>query len=391
MAERRAVVVGGGIGGLAAAVALRRRGWRVEVLERAERFAEIGAGISLWPNALRALDRLGLASRLRALGAVERGGGMRDRAGRWLSRTDNAEIERRFGWPLLVLHRADLLGALADALPADVLRPGCPVHEVRQDGAGVTVAHGAGTSRADLVVAADGLRSAVRARWWPGAAAPRYAGHTAWRMVTDPLPAPPTEGAATWGRGERFGYTALPGGRVYCFAAATVPEGTPEAEAGGAGSRGEHAELRRRFGDWPDPIPDLLARVPPERVLRHDVYELPPLASFANGRIALLGDAAHAMTPNLGQGACQAIEDAVVLADRLAAEADVDQALAGYDRLRRPRTQAIVRRSARLGRVGQLAWPPAVLARDVAARLTPAALTLRSMAPVLGWTPDEAR
>ncbi|GAB2869482.1 FAD-dependent monooxygenase [Streptomyces mayteni] len=253
MAERRAVVVGGGIGGLAAAVALRRRGWRVEVLERAERFTEIGAGISLWPNALRALDRLGLASRLHALGAVERGGGMRDRAGRWLARTDNAAIERRYGWPLLVLHRADLLGALADALPADVLRPGCQVHEVRQDGAGVTVTHGAGTSRAELLVAADGLRSAVRTRWWPAAAPPRYAGHTAWRMVTDPLPAPLTEGAATWGRGERLGYTALPGGRVYCFAAATAPEGAREPGAGG-----EHAELRRRFGDWPAPIPTLL-------------------------------------------------------------------------------------------------------------------------------------
>ncbi|GAA3310186.1 hypothetical protein GCM10020295_76570 [Streptomyces cinereospinus] len=121
-------------------------------------------------------------------------------------------------------------------------------------------------------------------------------------------------------------------------------------------------------------------------MLRHDLYDLPALPSFVRGRVALLGDAAHAMTPNLGQGACQALEDAVTLAHCLDGTPDTAAALGLYDRLRRPRTQAVVRRSARLGTVGQLAWPPAVLLRDTAARLTPAWATLRSMAPVLGWT-----
>ncbi|MFD3579425.1 FAD-dependent monooxygenase [Streptomyces sp. NPDC058644] len=379
MPQRAATIVGGGIGGLAAAIALHRRGWRVEVLERAPRFTEIGAGISLWPNALRALEALGLADAVRALGAVEASGGVRDRRGRWLSRTDNGELARRFGHPLVVLHRADLLRVLAEALPADRLRSGSEVRAVRDDGQGVVVEHSGGASRPDLVVGADGLRSVVRGALWPDAAGPRYAGYSAWRMVTEPLAEPPAEGAATWGRGERFGHTALPGGRMYCFATASLPAGT-------AVGPSEHAELLRRFGAWPDPIPALLASVPEGAVLRHDLYDLPPLPTFARGRVALLGDAAHAMTPNLGQGACQALEDAVTLAHSLDGAPDVPDALRSYDLLRRPRTQAITRRSARLGALGQLSWPPAVLVRDTAARLMPARVTLRSMAPVLGWT-----
>ncbi|MFF8035645.1 FAD-dependent monooxygenase [Streptomyces sp. NPDC016626] len=384
MPQRAATVVGGGIGGLAAALALHRRGWHVEVLERAPEFTEIGAGISLWPNALRALEVLGLAGTVRSRGAVESAGAVRDHRGRRLSRTDNAEVERRFGRPLVVLHRADLLRALAEALPGDRLLPGSEVSAVRDDGGHPVVGHRGGESRPDLVVGADGLRSTVRRRLWPDAPGPRYAGYTAWRMVTRPLAEPPGEGTVTWGRGERFGCTVLPGGRMYCFATASLPPGTPSEPA-------EHAELLRRFGSWPDPVPALLAAVPEDAVLRHDLYDLPPLPSFVRGRVALLGDAAHAMTPNLGQGACQALEDAVVLAHCLDGTPDVAAALRSYDLLRRPRTQAVARRSARLGVIGQLSWPPAALLRDTAARLAPARLTLRAMTPVLGWTPPGDR
>ncbi|MGA4844929.1 FAD-dependent monooxygenase [Streptomyces sp. G5(2025)] len=380
MPQRAATIVGGGIGGLAAAIALQRRGWHVEVLEKAPEFTEVGAGISLWPNALCALDALGLADTVRSLGAEEATGGVRDRKGRWLSRTDNAELARRFRYPLVVLHRAELLRALREALPSRSLKPGSEVSGVREEGGRLVVDHRSGESRADLVVAADGLRSALRRALWPAAPAPRYAGYTAWRAVTEPLAEPPSAGAVSWGRGERIGFTALPGDRMYCFATATLPEAA-------ALGTSDHAELLRRFGGWPDPVPALLAAVPADAVLRHDLYDLPPLSTFVRGRVALLGDAAHAMTPNLGQGACQALEDAVTLAHCLDATADTDAALRSYDRLRRPRTQAITRRSARLGTVGQLAWPPAALLRDTAARLVPARATLRSMAPVFGWSP----
>ncbi|MEV8441972.1 FAD-dependent monooxygenase [Actinosynnema sp. NPDC051121] len=392
MVERTVVVVGGGIGGLAAAVALRRVGWRVSVLERAAGFGEVGAGLSLWPNALRALGALGLADRVLAVGAVEASGGVRGRSGRWLSRTDNAEIARRHGLPLVVVRRADLIRVLVEALPPGCLRSGVEVDGVWSDGDAVVVGHRGGEVRAELVVGADGVHSAVRRRWWPEAPAARYAGYTAWRMITgytawrmitEPVAGPPVEGAVIWGRGERFGFTALPGGRLYCFGTATVPAG------GAGGSGGELAAVRRRFGGWPDPVPALLAAVPEGGVVRHDVHVLPPLGTYVRGRVVLVGDAAHAMDPALGQGAGQSLEDAVVLAACLGSAGGTGAALARYDRLRVPRAGAVVRRSERLGRVAGWSWPPAVALRDLAARLTPAAVTLRAMGPVLGWTPPE--
>ncbi|MFG6195399.1 FAD-dependent monooxygenase [Nonomuraea sp. JJY05] len=375
-----AVVVGGGIGGLAAAVALHRIGWQVTVLERAGEFGEIGAGLALWPNATRALAALGLAEQVRAIAGVETVGGVRDRAGRWLSRTDNADVARRHGWPLLMVHRAELVRLLVAALPSHVLRPGIEVRAVRADGDGSMVEHQIGQVRADLVVGADGIRSRMRGQGWPEARAPRYAGCTAWRMVTEPLGGRGAEGALFWGRGERIGFAALPGGRFYCFAAARVPQG---------GEEDAYAGLMRRFGGWPDPVPEMLAAVPEGAVLRHDVYTTPPLATYVRGRVALLGDAAHAMDPTLGQGAGTALEDAVTLAACLRSDPDVDAALAWYDRARRPRTQAIVRRSARLGTASLMAWRPAAWSRNLAARLVPPGLLLRSMDPVLGWTPPE--
>ncbi|WP_460723093.1 FAD-dependent monooxygenase [Nocardia heshunensis] len=373
----KAIVVGGGIGGLAAAIALYRRGWQVEVLERAAEVGEAGSGISLWANGIRALDTLGSGAAVRAAGLVEAEGGIRDRRGRWLSRTDTAELARRHG-PLVAIRRADLFSILAQALPVQVLRPGVAVTGVEDLGEGVKVTHTAGVSEADLVIGADGIRSTIRDLLWPDATAPRYAGYTAWRMITGPLDFAP-DGGEIWGRGERFGVVPLPDGCAYLFAVA-------DAKAGQRHPDGEFAEVQRRFGNWPAPIPQVLNRVDPATVLHHDIYDLPRLDSFARGRVALLGDAAHAMTPNLGQGANQALEDAVTLAAVLDAT-PVPAALTAYDRLRRPRTAAIVRRSRLIGAVAQWSWAPATMVRDSVIRLSPSSAMLRALDSVLGWEP----
>jgi len=268
-----------------------------------------------------------------------------------------------------MIHRADLLALLCAAVPAEALRSGVTVSGVRPDG---TVAHSGGESGADLVVGADGINSVTRRSVWPDAPGPRYAGYTAWRTVTPPVPV--GESSESWGAGERFGYVPLADGRVYCFATANAPEG---ADGGGL------AGLRRRFAGWHDPIPALLEAADPGAVLHDDLYELPPLAAYTRGKVALVGDAAHAMTPNLGQGAGQALEDAVVLAKTV----DGPSGLDAYDRLRRPRTQKIALRSHRIGVAAQWASPAAVTLRNTALWMLPGSSFARSLGPVLDWTP----
>ncbi|OKJ17952.1 monooxygenase [Streptomyces sp. CB00316] len=385
MGVRHAVVAGGGIGGLAAAVALSRRGWRVTVCERAPVLTGIGAGIVLAPNALRALDSIGLSPEVWAGDTLVGPVGLRTPDGTWLSRAGAGAMSSRYRPPARAVHRASLIDALADALPPGVVRLGVPVTGVDDTGDAVVVLTSAGDLRADVVVAADGMRSVLRGQLFPGHPGLRHAGEAGWRAVLPGFGPPVRSAAETWGRGERFGIVPLVDGRIYVYATAASGPGTKPAD--------HHAELNRRFGTWHDPIPALLDRLDqrnpdPVGVLHHDFHELAsPLPRFHSGRVALLGDAAHAMTPNMGQGGCQAIEDAVVMAHLLADDADVPAALAAYTQARHRRTTRISIRSRRIGELARLSHPVAVSARNLVVRATPSAVTSRALDTVLGWQP----
>jgi len=370
MASRHAIVVGGGIGGLAAAIGLHRVGWQVTVLERAPEIAAIGAGISLWPNAQRALRELGVDARI----APQRGGGLVDWRGRRLAGWDADAFVRSHGLPLGAIHRAKLIEALREALPAEALRTGVEVTEVEQSG---VVRYRDGELHADLIVAADGINSPVRQKLFP-AARTKYSGGAAFRGIAK-LPMHPSL-SSTWAAGTEIGVLPLPDDEVYWWVS--------EARPAGIRHQDNRAYLREKYRRWHAPIPELIDATP--EILLHDTYHLAtPLPSYVRGRIALLGDAAHAMPPFLGQGGCQALEDAVVLAHH-AEKSTVDDILRGYDAERRPRSQKVAKASIQAGASGPLLRNPAAVAvRATFTRLLPTTVTTRIGARVSRWEPPK--
>ncbi|NXY97199.1 FAD-dependent monooxygenase [Streptomyces sp. BR123] len=376
--DGRALVIGGGIGGLAAAIGLYRTGWEVTVLERSAVLEDAGAGISLAANGIRALDALGVGGAVRAAARRQYTGGTRTPDGRPLSRMDGAALERALGIPMTGIPRAELHRLLREALPPGCLRTGVTGSIDTHLGEGPGGRPG---PVPDVVVAADGVRSGVRARLFPAHPGPVYSGSTVLRAITAEPVSLDTDFELTWGPGAEFGHIAFTDGRAEWHAVMAAPAGVRHADP--------LAALRRRFAHWPEPVARLLAATRPEDLLHHDIHELAtPLPAYTAGRVALLGDAAHAMTPNLGQGACQALEDAVTLAAELAAAPDVETALARYDAVRRPRSQAVARAARRAGLLGhRLSHPVAVSLRNGALRLAPSGAVVRGILRHADWTP----
>lgn len=387
---RTAVIVGGGISGLATARALSRDGWDVKVFEQASAFAPVGAGLGLGPNAVAALASLGVGDRVRGIGRAPSQAGVRTSKGRWLLRIDPAEVERRFGNPWVALHRAELHQVLLDATPEVDYQTGHKAVAVVTSEADATVTFettdGRVTRTADLVVAADGVHSHMRAQLFGDFAEATYIGYVCWRGVvpadrareitTDPGL------VETWGRGQRLGVASLGDGRVYWFGCPAAPEGSYASET--------IDDVTTRFAGWHHPIPHLLRATPEESLIRSDVHYVPArLPTYVRDRVVLLGDAAHAPTPDIAQGAGLAIEDAVVLAHALRHHDNLKGALRTYDETRRPRTQSLARLSGRLGRVlgGRSAVGAAV--RNVVASALPPRLVLGATRDILGWTPPD--
>jgi salicylate hydroxylase len=361
----RIAIVGGGIGGLSAALALERRGAEVTVYEQSPVHSEIGAGLNLSPNAIKAFRALGIEDRIEAIGYGSEFLVMRSwKTGRFISRMRRGDFRNKFGAPNLTVHRADLLEVLRGALKTTKIRLGTRCLAVESGGrvASARFADGS-TVEADAVVGADGIHSAVRNSLF-GAEAPRFTGCICWRgmapVETVPRDIKTGDGTMWMGpHGHVVHYPVRRGALVNIVAHLDSDAWTEESWT----RECDVAEVTTAYAGWHP----ALTRLYPcsTRWYKWALYDRDPLPRWSEGRATLLGDSAHAMLPYLGQGAAMAIEDGCVLAAMIARQPDdLPAALAAYERLRAPRTTGAVLGSRARAKENHLASPWARLKRD---------------------------
>lgn len=361
--EAPILIAGAGVAGLALAAALSRDGRECVVLEERPELASIGGGITLWPNAMAALDAIGVGDDVRRAGEAIAVGRIQTSGGRTLRVFEESAFRGALGGPLVAIRRGALLDLLHAAGPQ--VRTDAAVQSFRQtdDGVEVTTADGEQVTGAALV-GADGYRSVV-ARGLSGPLRERYAGYPAWRAVAPVGGSPLT---VLFGAGREFGVVPL-GDATYWYAAVRQPR-----QLGGGLDH-----LRKTFAGWPEPVATMLDSTPVAAVSCVDILDRQQPRRWYDGRVAIIGDAAHAMRPHLGQGGCQALVDAAVLADRLHRHPDPTTAFAAYAADRQRTARRVARMSREAGRVVDSRLP-----LRHAMPLLPDAVALRGTASVAG-------
>ncbi|HVT10605.1 MAG TPA: FAD-dependent monooxygenase [Polyangia bacterium] len=373
---RRVLIAGAGIGGLSVAAALRKVGIEADVYEQADEVREVGAGVGLWANALGSLDQLGAGDEIRAATMPLRIFTAARPDGRVIRTMRLDDLGPEFAESVCrVVARPVLLAALSRLVAPEHVHTGTRVVAAESAGAAVHVRMSNGwTQEADLLIGADGLHSTVRPLV-VGRDKIRYAGQTCFRGLATLASPNPREMREIQGAGQRASVCPIDARNVYWWAAFNAPVNDiipPERRK---------AVLLERFGDWPFALPEAIAATPEGGILQNDLVDRKPARGYTRGRIALLGDAAHPSTPNLGQGANMAIDDAIALARALRDEPSLPAALARYERERLDRTRLIVKRSWSYGRPYRWTSRPAIRLRETMIRRTPA----RVMTDLLRW------
>lgn len=341
------IIVGGGIAGLCAAIGLTKLGIDAQVYESADELKGIGAGFGLAANAMQALEHLGLKDEIVPIGHYLASYNVLDQKGNILVEPDTKSISRKYQQDNFAIHRADLHQFLLSKISNTQIHLGKRAISFEREGEKIRIyfADGSYTNGQALLIA-DGVHSPLRQQLIPGSA-PRYSGYTCWRATIDNSSIQLTKGTETWGPKGRFGMTPLVNNRIYWYACINTTARNPILK------KWRTKELLENFKSYHAPIPTILSETKDSELIANDIIDIAPLDRLAFDNILLLGDAGHATTPNLGQGACQAIEDVAVLMDELQTDVPIDVAFQRFEKRRLERVNYICNTSWRIGKIAQ--------------------------------------
>ncbi|RKO73204.1 monooxygenase [Sphingobacterium puteale] len=359
------IIVGGGIAGLCAAIGLRQLGIEAHVYESVPELKGIGAGFGLAANAMQALDHLGLKDEISQIGHYLGSYNVLDQKGNILVEPNTKTISQKYKQDNFAIHRADLHGFLLSKIPDSQIHLGKRALSFERLGEKIRVHFADGSQvMGNALLVADGVHSLIRQQLLP-TSIPRYSGYTCWRATIDNSSIQLKKSTETWGAKGRFGMTPLVGNRIYWYACINSVQQNQHLK------NWTTADLLDNFKDYHAPIPTILLETKDTELIWNDIIDIVPLRQLAFDNILLLGDAGHATTPNLGQGACQAIEDVAVLLDELKTASSIQKAFSRFETRRLDRVNYISNTSWQIGKIAQWENPLLIGMRNFFMKIMP--------------------
>lgn len=376
--KNKILIIGGGIAGLTTALALQHKNVDFMVFEAVPEIKAVGAGISLAGNAMRALKKLGVDAEVKRKGHLISSMIIEDDKGKRISIMDAEKLSREHGLDNVAIHRADLHQVLLTSIDTNRIVTGKKAIDFSEEPGGITIFFDDGSKeQGSAAIIADGIHSGIRKKLLPEVS-PRYSGYTCWRGVVENRWNIQHHAVETWGSKGRFGYVPIGNNKVYWFACKNAPIKDEMM------SLFRISDLVDNFKSYTYPIPEILKDTSDADLILSDIVDLKPISQYAFNRILLLGDAAHATTPNLGQGACMAMEDALFVAEEINRQLEnIVSAFKSFEQKRVPRAHYIVNTSFRLGKLAQWENPVLTKFRNMLFRLIPDWVNEKQVARVL--------